>query len=87
MSLAECNCDLCAQSCVMYQKLKEQNIEGTPDIMNTLREMFLAEFQLRDSAIRAAPRFYEITPTEYNDILSNQEHYRQDESGEIIAIY
>jgi len=71
----------------MYQKLKEQNIEDTPDIMNTLREMFLAEFQLRDAAIRAAPRFCEITPKEYNDILSNQEHFRQDESGEIISIY
>lgn len=85
--LAECNCNYCVQSCILYQKLKEQGIDETPEILNTLREMFLEEYRLRVSAIQAAPRFSELIPEEYNKILSNSNHFRFNEDDDLVALY
>ncbi len=86
-NLAERNCDYCPQCCVLYYKLKEQEIEDTPDIMNTLRKMFLDELALRDKAIRNGPRYKELTSDEYYSILSNKNHFRIDINDQLYAIY
>jgi hypothetical protein len=85
--IINCNCDYCAQSCILYQKLKEQQIDETPDIMNTVRGMFVTEYEMRDKAIRSAPRFSEISKQEYNKVISNTKHFQLDANDDLVAIY
>ena len=83
----EANCDSCPVACVLYQELKSQNIDNTPDIMNTLRLLFLDELVLRSSAMRTCPRYYELGPQEYYNIISDSRYFRVNENDELIAIY
>lgn len=85
--LVNCNCDNCTESCILYQELREQNIDEVPDILNTLRLLFIDEFVARDKAIKAAPRFGELSPKEYYNIIRNSNHFRTIEDGTLIAIY
>ncbi len=85
--LANCNCDNCIESCILYQELKDQNIDEVPDILNTLRLLFLDEFVARDKAIKAAPRFSDLSPKEYYKIIRNSNHFRTNEDNTLIAIY
>lgn len=55
--------------------------------MNTLREMVLEEFILRDVAIQKGPRYDELTPQDYYNILSNRRYFRIDQNDELYAIY
>jgi len=87
VNLAECDCDCCNQLWILYQKLKEQNTENTPGIMNTLREMVLDEFIARDNAVRNGPRYNELSPQDYYNILSNKHYFRLDIDNELYAIY
>lgn len=89
ISLSECNCDCCSNYCILYQELREQNIDvdNIPGILNTLRLMFLDELTLRNNAIMKGPRYEELNPVEYYSILSNENHYIYDLNNEIICIY
>lgn len=85
--LTNCNCDNCTESCILYQELKDQQIDEVPDILNTLRLLFIDEFVARDKAIKDAPRFNELSPKEYYKIIKNSNHFRFDENNKLIAIY
>ena len=85
--LTTCNCDNCTEPCILYQELRDQNIDEVPDILNTLRLLFIDEFVARDKAIKAAPRFSELTPKEYYKIVKNSNHFRRTEDNTLIAIY
>lgn len=75
------------ESCILYQELREQNIDEVPYILNTLRLLFIDEFVARDKAIKAAPRFSELSPKEYYNIVRNSNHFRPNENGTLVAIY
>ena len=83
----EANCDSCPVTCVLYRELKSQNIDETPDIMNTLRLLFLDELIRRSNAMKACPRYYELGPQEYYNIISDSRYFRLDENDDLIAIY
>ena len=83
----EANCDSCSVACVLYQELKIQNIDNTPDIMNTLRLLFLDELVLRSTAMKTCPRYSELSPSEYYNIISDSRYFRFDGNDELIAIY
>lgn len=85
--LINCNCNNCTESCILYQELNDQKIDEVPDILNTLRLLFIDEFLARDKAIKDAPRFTELTPKEYYRIIKNSNHFRFDENNNLIAIY
>jgi hypothetical protein len=89
ISLSECNCDNCPNLCILCQELKMQNIiiDDIPDILNSLRLMFLEELTLRNNAIMKGPRYEELTPLEYYKILSDENHYIYDLNNEISCIY
>ena len=86
-NITEANCDSCPTTCILYQELKDQSIDEVPDILNTLRLLFLDEIVLRTKAMKTCPRFVELRPTEFQEILSNQNHYTFNADGDLIAIY
>jgi len=86
-NINEANCDSCPTGCVLYRELCGQNIENTPDIMNTLRLLFLDELVLRTNAMRICPRFSEISPSEFKLIISNQNYFKLDMNNNLYAIY
>jgi hypothetical protein len=86
-NISEANCDSCPMICVLYQELRDQNIDQVPDILNTLRLLFLDEIVLRTNAMKTCPRFEELSPKEFSDIMSNQNHYFYDRNGNLYAIY
>jgi hypothetical protein len=86
-SLSECDCNTCPKPCIIYQELHAQNIDDIPDILNTLRELFLEELIMRMTAIIENPRYNELSMQEFNNILSNKEYFRLDLEDDLIALF
>ena len=86
-NISEANCDCCPNTCILYQELRDQNIDEVPVILNTLRLLFLDEIVLRMNAMKTCPRYVELTPLEFESIISNQNHFTFNADGDLIAIY
>lgn len=85
----EANCNTCPTMCILYRGLKNQGIlvDEIPDIMNTLRLLFLDEIATRISAMKKCPRYEELLPSEYMEVMSSSKYFKYDISDELFAIF
>jgi len=78
---------MCPKPCILYQELHAQSVDEVPDILNTLRGLFLEELIMRTTAIIQNPRYNELSIKEFNNILSNKNYFRLNLEDDLIAIF